>query len=74
VTISIEGAVWLVLFVLGAGVIFGALVWLTRYIEREFPDSAPFPRFARIGLVVLAVLVFIGIVLDFMGHPIVRFK
>lgn len=71
--ISIETIIYVVLFILGAGIIFGALMWLIGYIEREFPNTAPFPKFARIALVVMSVLVFIAIILGFMGHPVVSF-
>ena len=72
--ISIEAVVHFVLYVLGVGLIFGLLFWLISYVEREFPSISLFAKFARIGLVILAVLVLIGIVLSFMGHPIVRLR
>lgn len=72
--ISIETVVAFVLYVLGAGLIFGLLIYLVNYLETEFPSIAMFAKFARIGLMVLAVLVLIGVVLSFMGHPIVTFS
>ena len=71
--ISIESVVWFVLYLLGCGAIFGLLMWLISYVESNFPTMQPFAKFARIALVVLAVLVLIGIILSFMGRPVVRF-
>ena len=72
--ISIEQVVWFILYILGVGMIFGLLMWLITYVEANFPSMQPFGRFARIALVILGVLLLIGIILAFMGHPIVRFK
>ena len=70
---SIEGVVRFVLYVLGCGLIFGLLFFLIDYVCTSFPVMAMFGKFAKIGLVILAVLVLIGIILSFMGHPIVNF-
>lgn len=70
---SIESIVHLVLYLLGAGLIFALLMYLINYVSTEFPTMGPFAKFAKIALVILAVLVLIGVVLSFMGHPIVRF-
>lgn len=72
--ISIESVVWFVLYLLGVGMIFGLLLWLIGYVEMNFPTIQPFGRFARIALVILAVLILIGVILAFMGHPIIRFR
>ena len=72
--VSIESVVWFVLFILGAGAIFGLLMWVIGYCEREFPSIQPFGKFARIALVIGAVLVLIFIILGFMGHPILVLK
>lgn len=69
---SIESIVRIVLYLLGAGLIFGLLMYLIDYVSTQFPSVGPFAKFARIALVVLAVLVLIGVLLSFMGHPIVR--
>lgn len=69
---SIESVVYLVMYLLGAGVIFGLLLYLINYVSAEFPTMGPFAKFAKIALVVLAVLVLIGVVLSFMGHQIIR--
>ena len=71
--ISIEQVVWFVLYLLGAGLIFGLLVYLIDYVSANFPVMAPFAKFAKIGLMILAVLVLISVILSFMGHPLVRF-
>lgn len=69
---SIESIVHLVLYLLGAGLIFALLTYLITYVESQFPSMGPFAKFAKIALVVLAVLVLIGVILSFMGHPVVR--
>lgn len=71
--ISIEQVVWFVLYLLGAGLIFGLLLFLIGYVSDNFPVMAPFAKFAKIGLMILAVLVLISVILSFMGHPLVRF-
>lgn len=71
---SIESVVMFVLYLLGCGLIFALLLYLINYVAGQFPGVEPFAKFARIGLVILAVLVLIGVVLSFMGHPIVVFK
>jgi hypothetical protein len=72
--ISIQTVVYVVLFLLGAGAIFGLLLYLVQYLEREFPGFGLFFRAARIALVVLAVLVLIGLVLHLMGAPVVMWR
>ncbi len=70
--ISIETVVWFVLYMLGTGLIFGLLVYLVNYVGAQFAGLAPFVRFAKIGLMICAILILIGVILSFMGHPIVR--
>jgi hypothetical protein len=69
---SIQSVVYLVVYLLGAGIIFGLLLYLIDYVSSQFPSMGPFAKFAKIALMVLAVLVLIGVILSFMGHPIVR--
>lgn len=69
--ISIETVVKLVLYLLGAGIIFGLLLYLINYVSSQFPGMEPFAKVARIVLVVMAVLILIGVVLNFMGHPVI---
>jgi len=64
--ISIEDAVRIVVYLLVAGIIFGLLWWLVQYINP--PD--PFKKVANVVLAILAVLVVIGALLSFIGHPI----
>lgn len=66
--ISIEGAVMVIIYLIVGGLIFGLLWWLIDYCA--IPE--PFNKIARVVLAVLAVLVVIGILLSFIGHPIIR--
>lgn len=70
--VSIAGIVAVVLYLLGAGLIFGLLNYLIDYVIANFPTAAPFGKFAKIALMILAVLVLISVILSFMGHPVVR--
>jgi uncharacterized membrane protein YGL010W len=70
--VGIETVVWFVLYLLGVGLIFGLLTYLINYVAGQFPGIEPFAKFARIGLMILAVLVLIGVILHFMGHPLIR--
>ena len=72
--IGIDTVVWIVLFLIGAAAIFGLLFYAVNYCEKEFPSAAPFLKFARIFLVVAAVFVMIGLILDLMGHPIIAWR
>ena len=72
--ISITTVVMFVLYLLGAGLIFGLLNYLIDYVATNFPSAAPFTKFAKIGLVILAVLILIGVILSFMGHPIIAMR
>lgn len=56
---------------LGAGLVFALLFYLIDYVSGEFPSIAPFAKFAKIGLMILAILILIGVILGFMGHPVV---
>lgn len=71
---SIESVVMFVLYLLGAGLIFGLLNYLIDYVCNNFPTAAPFAKVAKIGLMVFAVLILIGVILSFMGHPIVNIR
>lgn len=72
--VSIEGIVAVVLYLLGAGLIFGLLNYLIDYVIANFPTASPFGKFAKIALIILAILVLIGVILGFMGHPVVRLR
>ena len=72
--ISLREVVTIILFLLAAGAVFGLLFWLILYCEKEFPGIPLFFKVARIILVILAVLVLIGIILDFAGHPLIVWR
>lgn len=72
--ISIESIVMVVLYLLGAGLIFGLLNYLIDYVVTNFPTAAPFGKFAKIALMILAVLMLISVILSFMGHPVVAIR
>ncbi len=69
--ISIESVVWTVLLLIGCAAIFGLLWYAVNYCAKEFPGGAIFWKFARIFLVLAAVFVLIGIILQLMGHPLI---
>lgn len=73
--ISLEGAVWTVIYLLVAAVVFGLLYFLINAIGRELPGEGAqmFVKFARILLLVLAVLVVIFMLLSLVGgKPLFR--
>ncbi len=65
--IDLSTAVWVVLYLLIAGAVFGLLFFLINYIAAQFPGEAMnlFAKVARIFLIVLAVLVLIGLLVGF---------
>jgi hypothetical protein len=65
--ISLGGAVSVVVYLLVAAVVFGLLFWLIDYIGGQLPSFTPFVKVARIILVVIAVLVLIGVLLNISG-------
>ena len=68
--VSLETAVMVVIYFIVAAVVFGLLFFLLNYVGSQFPGSEPFIKVGKIILMILAVLVCIGILLGFMGHPI----
>jgi hypothetical protein len=67
--ISLSAAVTVVITLIVAGLIFGLLWWLVSYCGLP----APFDKFARVALAILAVLVIIGILLQMVGGtPVFR--
>ena len=66
--ISIEAVVSLFIYLLCGGLIFWLLFFLLNYIA----PPEPFNKVLRVMLMVCAVLVLIGVLLSFMGHPVVR--
>jgi hypothetical protein len=71
---SIDTIVHVVLFLIGAALVFVLLFYAINYCEKEFPNAGPFFRAARIFLVLASVFVLIGLILDMMGHPIVVWR
>lgn len=65
---SIDSVVTAIVYLLVCGAIFWLLNWLIGYVG--VPE--PFNKAARIILAVAAVLVLIGLLLSFVGHPLVR--
>lgn len=65
--ISISGAVSIILALIVGGVVFALLLYAVCYCEREFPGLALFWKFGRIILVLLAVFVLIGVLLNMAG-------
>jgi len=72
--ITIEAVVWTVLFLIGTAAIFGLLFYAVQYCEKEFPNAAPFWKFARIFLVIAGVFILIFLILDMMGHPVILWR
>lgn len=67
---DISALVSLVVWIIVIGSIFGLLWWLIGYAGL----SAPFDKFARIVLAVLAVLVLINLLLGLVGSAPFRLK
>ena len=67
--INLQTVVMIVLYLLGAGLVFGLLFFLINYIAGQFPGEGMnlFAKFARILLIVLAVLVVIGLIIQMVG-------
>jgi len=65
---SVESAVQTLVYLIVAGLIFWLLWWLVGYCA--LPE--PFNKVARVLLAVMAVLVIIGALLGFAGHPVIR--
>jgi len=65
---SIEAVITLIVYLVAIGLIFWLLWWL---LNRVNPPE-PFKKIADIVLAVAAVLVAIGILLSFIGHPLFK--
>lgn len=67
--IDLQHVVGVVLLLLIAGAVFGLLFYLVNYVGGMFPGEGGqiFVKFAKIILVVLAVLFMIGILLSLVG-------
>lgn len=63
--LSLWGIVRVILYLIGACLIFALLFWLINYIAREVPSFAPFAGPVRVVLVVLIVVSVILAILSF---------
>lgn len=71
--IDLATVVWLVVYLLIAGAVFGLLIFLINYVASQFPSEPMnlFAKVARIALVVLAVLILIGVLVSIVsGTPL----
>jgi len=69
--ISLSGAVYVVIYICVAGLIFALL----NYLIDQVNPAEPFKRFAKLALLVIAVLIIIGILLSLLNggaNPIFR--
>ena len=67
--ISLSAAVTLIVYLIVAGLIFWLLWWLLHYCN----PPEPFLKIGNVILAILAVLVIIGILLQFLGgQPVFR--
>jgi hypothetical protein len=65
--ISLGGLVSVVVALLVLGLVVALLIWLVDYVSGQFPSAAPFAKVAKIIVVVVAVLLLIGIILNLSG-------
>ena len=70
VSLSLEGLVELVIYLLITGGVLWLLLWLVTYIG--LPE--PFAKVARIIIMIVGVLLLINILLGFAGNPVVRLR
>ncbi len=71
--IDLNTVIFVVLYLLIAGAVFGLLFLLINYVESQFasPPMAMFCKVARVFLVILAVLVLIGMLVSMIsGTPL----
>lgn len=74
VELSLGSVVHFMIYLIVAALVFGLFFWLLTYVEATWPTVVPFMKIARVILVILAVLVLIGILLSFIGHPVFVLK
>ncbi len=74
--VNIETVVYVVMFLIGAGFIFGLLWFALNFVQSKVsnPGMGIFFDAARVVLVLGAVFVLIGMILDFMGHPLIAWR
>lgn len=68
--ISIQSVVQTVIYLIVCGGIF----WLLHFLISYCGIPEPFAKFARVFLMVCAVLILIGILLGLAGHPVIRWQ
>lgn len=68
--ITLAGLVSIVVYLLVAGCIIGLLFYLIHVV----PIPEPYKGWIRIALTVLVILVVIGMLLNFVGVPIVQLR
>lgn len=66
--LSLAGLIATIIYLIVAGLIFYLLYWLLGVVA--LPE--PFQKIATVILAIAAVLVIIGVLLNLVGHPIIR--
>jgi dolichyl-phosphate-mannose--protein O-mannosyl transferase len=69
-TVSADGIIGMVIWIVVIGLVFWLLWFLIGYAG--IPE--PFNKVIRVVLMVIAVLILINFLLSFAGHPIVNFR
>ena len=72
--ITIQSVVWFVVYAVGLCIIFGLLNYFVDKAAEAFPSIAQFAKFIKLGLLLLAILVVIGIIMSLLGHPLLSFN
>ncbi len=70
--ISLREVVYVVVWLLAAGLIFGLLFWLADYFASQFPNLQPVQlaaKLVKVALVILGVLMLIGFLVSLVGGP-----
>ena len=69
--IDLQGVVYIVLYLLVAGAIFGLLIFLIDYVAKQFPSEpmALCAKVAKVIVVVLGVLILIALLISLLGGP-----
>ncbi len=73
--ITLQEVVYIFMYLLGAGLIFGILWGVVYFCQKKFPNVPPmFFTGAQIFLVIAGALVLIGIILHAMGAPLINWR
>jgi hypothetical protein len=70
VNLSIDALISAVIYL----VVVGIILWLLLWLVDNLPVLAPFAQVAKMIIYVVAVLILIGILLSFIGHPIFNLR